>query len=145
MIRVLHPGSGSWFLSIPDPKVKKPRIRIRNTGFAPKDIRYYFQLACNSQVNVWYIKIFVDVGVPWHLCWLDPHQRHGCGQDQGEHRGGNSRQVHQVSNRIVVISFGEVADPLILLRKMFQLRVGRIWSGPYFKFPLVRKNRKLTS
>ena len=34
MIRVVRPGSGSLiFLPIPDPGIKRHRIRIRNTGF----------------------------------------------------------------------------------------------------------------
>ncbi len=139
MIRVVHPGffthpgcriQGSKRHLIPDSDPQQWFFTLRHRKQFP--VRMY----SNSEVNVWY-KIFVHLGVPWHLCWLDPHQRHGCGQDQGEHRGGNSRQVHQVSNRSVVISL-EVVDPLILLRKMFQLWVGPIRSGPYFKFPLVR-------
>ncbi len=43
MIRVVYPGSGSWFFTIPDPgsrgqKGNGSRIQIRNTGNTDRDL-----------------------------------------------------------------------------------------------------------
>ena len=69
------------------------------------------------------IKVFItSVGVPWHLCGLQAHQRHGCHQDQGQHWGRDTRQVHQVFIKLFFV--------LWILGKYF-LRVGLEASFAY--------------